>query len=212
MAVLGLRCCTGAFSSCSEQGQLSSCGVQWVTSLVAEHGLYSTWLSVAEAPRLWQAQQLWCLGLAAPWARGSSQTKTNPCLLLCMDSSSALSQEEASSTLSPMVNYHIWAISLEMKGALLTWTERHHTLFWRVSGGFHSTFPPGSRSSSLIPLLAPTWQESFLPGSGIFRPVLQSLLPPLSMSQLSEVHSYTQSPSVTANKSHPLPWKLLQRL
>ena len=42
MAALGLRCCTRAFSSCSEWGQLFIvvCGLLTaVASLVAEHGL-----------------------------------------------------------------------------------------------------------------------------------------------------------------------------
>ena len=42
MAVLGLRCCTWAFSSCSEQRLLfvAVCGLLIaVASLVAEHGL-----------------------------------------------------------------------------------------------------------------------------------------------------------------------------
>ena len=42
MAVLGLRCCAWAFSSCSEQGQLFVvvCGLLIaVASLVVEHGL-----------------------------------------------------------------------------------------------------------------------------------------------------------------------------
>ena len=39
LAVSGLCCCMQAFSSCSEQGQLSNCGVRtshWVASLVGE--------------------------------------------------------------------------------------------------------------------------------------------------------------------------------
>ena len=41
MAVLGLRCCAGFFSSCSMQGLLSlrCSGFSLVASLVAEHGL-----------------------------------------------------------------------------------------------------------------------------------------------------------------------------
>ena len=43
LAVLGLRCCARAFSSCSERGLLfiEVCGLLIaVASLVAEHGLY----------------------------------------------------------------------------------------------------------------------------------------------------------------------------
>ena len=42
LAVLGLRCCTRAFSSCGERGATLRCGAwasHWVASLVAEHGL-----------------------------------------------------------------------------------------------------------------------------------------------------------------------------
>ena len=52
MAVLGLRCCSWAFSSCSEWGLLSSCDAQLlpaVASLVAEHGLQGTQASVVVA-------------------------------------------------------------------------------------------------------------------------------------------------------------------
>ena len=40
MAVLGLRCCAQAFSSCSEQGLLFLAvrGLTVVASLIAEHG------------------------------------------------------------------------------------------------------------------------------------------------------------------------------
>ena len=42
LAVLGLRCCPWAFSSCGERGLLSSCSARasdWVASLAGEHGL-----------------------------------------------------------------------------------------------------------------------------------------------------------------------------
>ena len=42
LVVLGLRCCPWAFSSCGEQGLLSSCSARasdWVASLAGEHGL-----------------------------------------------------------------------------------------------------------------------------------------------------------------------------
>ena len=55
LAVLGLRYCTWAFSSCSEWGLLSVV-VHWlfiaVASLVVEHGLYGAWSSVTAACRL----------------------------------------------------------------------------------------------------------------------------------------------------------------
>ena len=54
LAALGLRCCTQAFSSCSERGQLfvAVCGLHIVVfSLVAEHGLQARGL-----------QQLWLTG------------------------------------------------------------------------------------------------------------------------------------------------------
>ena len=42
LAALGLRCCAGAFSSCSEQGLLSRCGARAIpvvgASVVVEHG------------------------------------------------------------------------------------------------------------------------------------------------------------------------------
>ena len=41
MAALGLRCCTWAFSSCSEWGLLIA-----MAPPVAEHGLQGTWASV----------------------------------------------------------------------------------------------------------------------------------------------------------------------
>ena len=44
LAVLGLRCCSQAFSSCGERGLLSVavCGLLIaVASLVVEHGLYA---------------------------------------------------------------------------------------------------------------------------------------------------------------------------
>ena len=69
LAVLGLCCCTRAFSSCSEQGLLSSCSAQ--ASLVAEHGLLGAW-----------AQYLWHMGLAAPRHVESSRPGMEPVLCI----------------------------------------------------------------------------------------------------------------------------------
>ena len=67
LAVLGLRCCARAFSSC-RQRRLLFIVVRGlliaVASLVAEPGL--------QAPSLWQ---LWRTGLVAPWHVGSSRTR-----------------------------------------------------------------------------------------------------------------------------------------
>ena len=85
LAVLGIRCCTWAFSSCGEWGLLFLAVrglLIAVTSLVVEHGLQVRGLqqlqhtgSVVVARRLsscgsW-AQQLWCTGLVAPRHVGS---------------------------------------------------------------------------------------------------------------------------------------------
>ena len=80
LAVLGLCCCTWAFSSCGEQGLLFVAAhglLTVVASLVAEHGLQArsscgTW-----------AQWLWRTGLIAPWHVGSSRTRAQthvPCI------------------------------------------------------------------------------------------------------------------------------------
>jgi len=55
LAVLGLCCCTGFFSSCREWGLVSSCGCGLliaVASLVAEHWLWGPWASVVLAREL----------------------------------------------------------------------------------------------------------------------------------------------------------------
>ena len=87
LATLGLCCCTRVFSSCGEwrllfvvvRGLLIE-----VASLVAEgrlqaRGLQQLWLTGSRA----QAQQLWCMGLAAPRHVGSSPTRYQtrvPCI------------------------------------------------------------------------------------------------------------------------------------
>ena len=95
LAVLGLRCCTRAFSSCGERGatlrwgaQASHCsGFSWCgawalgvrASVVVAHGFSSCGLRALEP----QAQQLWCTGLVAPRHLGSSRTKARthvPCV------------------------------------------------------------------------------------------------------------------------------------
>ena len=66
MAVLGLRFCARALSSCGKWGPL----------LIAVHGPFTIGLSCcgAQAPDA-QAQQLWLTGLVAPRHVGSSQTR-----------------------------------------------------------------------------------------------------------------------------------------
>ena len=75
MAVLGLRFCVRAFSSCGERGPLS---------IVACGPLHYRGLSCcgAQAPDA-QAQQLWLTGAVAPRHVGSPQTRTRtrvPCI------------------------------------------------------------------------------------------------------------------------------------
>ena len=63
--MLGLRCCMRAFSSCGEQ-ELLFVAVRGlliaVASLLAEHGLWSTWASV-DAVRGLRSCGSWALGL-----------------------------------------------------------------------------------------------------------------------------------------------------
>ena len=75
MTVLGLRCSARALSSCGERVLLFVVVRRLlivVASLVAEHGLYGAWASLAVAHGL---QQLWLTGLVAPWHVGSSRTR-----------------------------------------------------------------------------------------------------------------------------------------
>ena len=74
MAVLGLRFCARAFSSCGERGPL----------FIAVHGPLTVAASHcgAQAPDA-QAQQLWLTGPVAPRHVGSSQTRARtrvPCI------------------------------------------------------------------------------------------------------------------------------------
>ena len=74
MAVLGLRFCARAFSSCGKRGPL----------FIAVHGPHYRGLSCcgAQAPDV-QAQQLWLTGPVAPRHVGSSQTRARirvPCI------------------------------------------------------------------------------------------------------------------------------------
>ena len=91
LAVLGLRCCTRAFSSCGEQGLLFVVVhglLIAMSSLVMEHGLQVCRLHqlCMQAQQLWlagsraQAQQLWRTGLAAPRHVGSSWTRARTCV------------------------------------------------------------------------------------------------------------------------------------
>ena len=75
LAVLGLRCCARAFSSCSERGLLFVAVhglLIAVASLVVEHGVQARGL-----------QQLWRTGFVALWHVGSSRTRARthvPCI------------------------------------------------------------------------------------------------------------------------------------
>ena len=84
LAVLGLRCCAQAFSSCGKRGPLflQVCGLLTaVASLAVEHGLQARrlqqlWLAGSGA----QAQYLWRMGFVAPWHVGSSRTRARTCV------------------------------------------------------------------------------------------------------------------------------------
>ena len=72
MAVLGLRFCARAFSSCGKRGPLFITvrgSLTVVASLVAEHRLQTCRLS-----------NLWLTGPAAPRQVGSSQTRARICV------------------------------------------------------------------------------------------------------------------------------------
>ena len=72
LAVLGLRSCARAFSSCSERDYSSAVVPRLLTavaSLIAEHGLYGT-----------RAQMLWSAGLVAAWPVESSWTRDRTCV------------------------------------------------------------------------------------------------------------------------------------
>ena len=74
MAVLGLRFCARAFSSCGKRGPLFIAVRGPLTIAASRCG--------AQAPDA-QAQQLWLTGLAAPRHVGSSQTRARtrvPCI------------------------------------------------------------------------------------------------------------------------------------
>ena len=75
MAVLGLRFCARAFSSCGKWGPSLHRGAR------ASH-YHSLSCCGAQAPDA-QAQQLWLTGPVAPWHVGSSQTRARtrvPCI------------------------------------------------------------------------------------------------------------------------------------
>ena len=74
MAVLGLRFCARAFSSCGKWGPLFIAMRGPLTIAASGCG--------AQAPDA-QAQQFWLTGLVAPWHVGSSQTRARtrvPCI------------------------------------------------------------------------------------------------------------------------------------
>ena len=80
MAVLGLRFCARAFSSCSKRGPLFI-AVHGPLTIAASHyrGLSCCGAQAPDA----QAQYLWLTSLAAPWPVGSSQTRARtrvPCI------------------------------------------------------------------------------------------------------------------------------------
>ena len=85
MAVLGLRFCARAFSSCGKRGPLFIAvrgPLIIAASLVAESHYRSLSCCRAQAPDA-QAQQLWVTGLVAPRHVGSSQTRARtrvPCI------------------------------------------------------------------------------------------------------------------------------------
>ena len=87
MAVLGLRFCARAFSSCGKRGPLFIAvrgPLTIAASFVAEHRLQTRRLSSCGSRALdAQAQQLWLTGLVAPRHVGSSQTRARthvPCI------------------------------------------------------------------------------------------------------------------------------------
>ena len=69
-------CCTAWASHCGG----FSCCTTWAlgtqASVVVALGLQQLWLTGSRA----QAQQLWCMGLVAPWHVGSSQTRARTCV------------------------------------------------------------------------------------------------------------------------------------
>ena len=74
MAVLGLRFCARAFSSCGKRGPLFIAVRGPLTAAASRCG--------AQAPDA-QAQQLWLMDLVTPWHVGSSQTRARtrvPCI------------------------------------------------------------------------------------------------------------------------------------
>ena len=78
MAVLGLCCRAQAFSSCREQGILSSCGagpLTAVASLAVQTGSTCRLQELRPVGSRAQAQYLRYMGLVAPWYVGSSWTR-----------------------------------------------------------------------------------------------------------------------------------------
>ena len=68
LAVLGLRFCARAFSSCGKRGPLSARASHY-------RGLSCCGAQAPDA----QAQYLWLTGPVAPWQVGSSQTRARTC-------------------------------------------------------------------------------------------------------------------------------------
>ena len=75
MAVLGLHCCASTFSSCSEQGLLSSC--REMSFHCSDFSCFRTWaLGVwASVTAVHAFSMLWYTGLVALWHVGLSLTR-----------------------------------------------------------------------------------------------------------------------------------------
>ena len=90
MAVLGLCCCLWAFSSCKEQGLLSSCCAAHFCSFsccrAKALGVQASAVAACRLkdPRAHGFQKLWHVGLAAPRRVGSSQTRDQNRVHLCI--------------------------------------------------------------------------------------------------------------------------------
>ena len=75
MAVLSLPCCASTFSSCSEQGLLSSCSemsFHWSDFSCFRSWALGVWASLTATPGF---TMLWCTGLVALWHVGLSLTR-----------------------------------------------------------------------------------------------------------------------------------------
>ena len=83
LAVVGLRCHTQAFSSCGARGLLLVAVHTLFIAMasLAEHTLQGTWAqSWLTLGSRALAQELWSMGLVAPWHVGSSQIRDQTCV------------------------------------------------------------------------------------------------------------------------------------